>query len=82
MKYMRYRPTTRYTRKDYINCDIMKELQIEPIIDFLQNYRQNWKSYVNRMPRSRLSYQILKNCPVGKRSLGRPFKRWNDLTGP
>ena len=49
----------------------MKELQVESIADFLQNYKQNLKSHVNRMPRSssRLPRQILNYCPVGKRFL-------------
>ncbi|KAJ4449710.1 hypothetical protein ANN_01114 [Periplaneta americana] len=40
MKFMRR--TAGYTRMDHIkNFDIMKELQIEPITEYLQKYRQN-----------------------------------------
>lgn len=81
MRFMRR--TAGYTRMDHIkNFDIMKELQIEPITEYLQKYRQNWRSHVIRMPRSRIPRQILNYHPVGKRSLGRPFKRWQEtVTG-
>ncbi|KAJ4436771.1 hypothetical protein ANN_16903 [Periplaneta americana] len=68
MRFMRR--TAGYMRMDHIrNFDIMKELQIELITEYLQKYRQNWRSHVIRMPRSRIP------C---KRSLGRPFKRWQE----
>ncbi|KAJ4446030.1 hypothetical protein ANN_12716 [Periplaneta americana] len=77
------RRTAGYTRMDHIkNFDIMKEMQIEPITEYLQKYRQNWRSHVIRIPRPRIPRQILNYHPVGKRSLGRPFKRWQEtVTG-
>jgi hypothetical protein len=33
-----------YTNMDYkINTDVMKELNTEPIMNFIQTYRANWK---------------------------------------
>ncbi|KAJ4451139.1 hypothetical protein ANN_02580 [Periplaneta americana] len=77
------RRTAGYTRMDHIrNFDIVKELQIEPITEYLQKYRQNWRSHVIRMHRSRIPRQILNYHPVGKRFLGRPFKHWQEnVTG-
>ncbi|KAJ4432990.1 hypothetical protein ANN_15247 [Periplaneta americana] len=73
------RRTAGYTRLDHIrNFDIMKELQIEPITEYLKKYRQSWRSHIIRMPRSRIPRQILNYHPVGKRSLGTPFKRWQE----
>ncbi|KAJ4435844.1 hypothetical protein ANN_18463 [Periplaneta americana] len=48
---------------------IAKELKITPIYEHLNHYRQKWLNHVNRMDRSRLSRQILRYIPHGRRSL-------------
>ena len=81
MKFLRR--TAGYTKLDKKkNIDIMKELKIDPLLEKIQNYRQNWRSHVLRMPASRIPRQILNYRPQGRRLLGRPMKRWNEtVTG-
>jgi hypothetical protein len=55
------------------NEDILTELQISQIAEFIYQYRKNWKDHVDRIPK-----MILKYHPKGKRNLGRPLKRWKD----
>jgi hypothetical protein len=63
-----------YTRWDHKrNEDILTELQISQITEFIYQYRKNWKEHVDRIPKMILKYQ-----PKGKRNLGRPLKRWKD----
>jgi hypothetical protein len=68
------RRTAGYTRWDHKrNDDILTELQISQITEFMYQYRKNWKEHVDRIPKIILKYQ-----PKGKRNLGRPLKRWKD----
>ena len=41
-------------------------------------YQNNWIQHVYRMPRTRFPRTILNYRPSGKRSLGRPMKRWKE----
>jgi hypothetical protein len=64
------------------NTDVMKETNTESNMNFIENYRAKWKRHSLRMPRWRLPFQMLRYEPKGKRSTGRPFKRWNEnVTG-
>jgi hypothetical protein len=48
----------------------------------IDQYRNNWKQHVQRMDRSLIPQQIITYPPKGKRSLGRPLKRWGEtVTG-
>jgi hypothetical protein len=50
VKYTRI--TAGYTWTDYkTSMYIAKELNINPILDKIQEYRRNWLQYINRMPR-------------------------------
>ena len=40
--------------------------------------RLRWAGYVARMEQSRNAYRVLVGEPEGKRSLGRPRRRWED----
>jgi hypothetical protein len=60
------------------NEDILTELQMSQITEFVYQYRKNWKGHVDRMISDRISKMVLKYQPKGKRSLGRPLKRWKD----
>jgi len=43
-----------YTWTDYkTNAEIVKELNITPVLDKIQNYRKSWIQNVNGMPRKR-----------------------------
>jgi hypothetical protein len=65
-----------YTRWDHkINEDILTELKMSQITEFMYQYRNNWKARVNRMSSDRIPKMILKYQPKGKRNLGRPLKR-------
>jgi hypothetical protein len=55
------------------NEDILTELQISQITEFICQYRKNCKEHVDRIPKMILEYQ-----PKGKRNLGRPLKTWKD----
>jgi hypothetical protein len=64
------------------NEQILKNLIIEPIFKFIQKYRANWKEHIERMDYNRILNNLLNYTPHGKRSLGRPLKRWSEtITG-
>jgi hypothetical protein len=64
------------------NEEILKNLKVEPISKFIQNYRANWKEHIERMNSSRIPNNLLNYRPHGSRSLGRPLKRWREnVTG-
>ncbi|KAJ4443596.1 hypothetical protein ANN_05270 [Periplaneta americana] len=74
MKFMRY--TAGYTKWDHKrNEEVMEELQLEPVINHVKHY-QNWINHLHRMHRDRIPKVMLHYRPNGKRSLGRPKKRW------
>ncbi|KAJ4442157.1 hypothetical protein ANN_12023 [Periplaneta americana] len=65
------------------NVDTLQELKMDPIVNFVQQYRLQWKKHVERMDRTRWPKQILTYVPGGKRKLGRPRKRWHEtVTDP
>jgi hypothetical protein len=71
--------TAGYTRWDLKrNEDILTELQISHITEFIRQYRKNWKEYVDRMSSDRFPEMILKYQPKGRRNLARPLKRRKD----
>jgi hypothetical protein len=60
------------------NEDILTELQISQITEFICQYRTNWKEHADRMGSDKIPKKILKYQPKGKRNLGIPLKRWKD----
>jgi len=56
----------------------MKADIAKPNLKFMENYWCNWKNHAIRMSRWRIPFQILHYQPNGRRSLGRPFKRWHE----
>jgi hypothetical protein len=71
--------TAGYTLWDHKrNKDILTELQILQITEFICQYRKNWNEHVDRMSSDMIPKMILKYQPKGKRNLGRPLKRWKD----
>jgi hypothetical protein len=68
--------TAGYTRWDHKrNEDILTELQMSQITEFIYQYRKNWKEHVDRMSSDTFPKMILKFQPKRKRNLGRPLKR-------
>jgi hypothetical protein len=77
MKFMRR--TAGYTKGDLKrNEEVLKELRVEPILDYICRYQNNWRGHVNRMSRTRIPKAIVYYQPRVKRSLGRPVKRWHE----
>jgi hypothetical protein len=69
-----------YTRHDQLrNEDIRIELGVEPIQDKLSNYRENWKTHLQHVPEERMPKQIVQYQPRDRRTVGRPWKRWNKM---
>jgi hypothetical protein len=54
------------------NEDILKNLKVEPVSKFIQNYRANWKDHIERKDSNRIPNNLLNYRLHGKRSLGRP----------
>jgi len=60
---------------------MQKQLSTDPIMEFIVNYRCNWRNQFLRILRSRFPFQIVCYKPKW-RSLGRPFKSCHEtLTG-
>jgi hypothetical protein len=73
------RRTAGYSRGDHKrNEDILTELQMSQITEFINQYRKNWKEHVDRMSSDNIQKMILKYQPKGKRNIERPLKRWKD----
>jgi hypothetical protein len=61
------RRTAGYTGWDHRRKeDILTELQISQITEFICQYRKNWKQHVDRMGSDRIPKMILKYKPKGK----------------
>ena len=48
------------------------------IVRVIKSRRLRWTGHVARMEESRCAFKILTGKPTGKRSLGRPRRRWED----
>jgi len=60
------------------NTQIANELKTTKILDKLLKYKRNWIQHVNRMPRNRLPRVTKHYSPTGRKSNGRPLKRFLD----
>jgi hypothetical protein len=73
------RRTAGYTRWDHKrNEDILTELQISLITEFIYQYRKNLKEPVDRVSSDRIPKMIKKYQPKEKINLGIPLKRLKD----
>lgn len=65
------------TKRDrFRNTDIRHELNVNSINDVIKEYRKNWKEHLDRMDDNRLPRKAMKYKCKGRRSVGRPRKRW------
>ena len=48
------------------------------IVRVIKSRRLRWVGHVARMDEGRSAFKILTGKPTGKRSLGRPRRRWED----
>jgi hypothetical protein len=75
------RSTMGVTRQDSLaNEAIRKTLNVNSLSDTISKYRDKWFNHIRRMDHSRLPRYMLSYKPNGKRSLGRPRKRWISQT--
>jgi len=74
------RKTAGYTWTDSkTDTEIVKELNIIPVLDKIREYRINWSRHTNGVPRDRLP-RIINNCrPKGRRNQRKPLKRLLDM---
>ena len=73
------RPLAGYTLYDHkTNNSIRKELRITRILDKIDEYRKKWLLHIQRMPQNRIPLKFYNCRPQGRRSIGRPKKRWRE----
>jgi hypothetical protein len=73
------RPLAGHTLKDHkTNDSIRRELQTECILVKIDGYRRNWLLHLQRMPQNRIPLKSHHYSPQGRRTIGRPKKRWCD----
>jgi hypothetical protein len=72
-------PLAGHTVNDHKTKDfIRRELQTECILDKIDEYRRNWLLHLQRMPQHRITLKSYHYSPQGKRTVGRPKKRWRE----
>jgi len=73
------RPLARYTLYDHKTNDyIHREQRITGILDKIDEYRRSWLSHSQRMPQNRIPLKSYYYRPQGRRTIGRPKKRWRE----
>ena len=73
------RPLAGYTLHNHKTNDyIRRELQITGILDKRDEYRRDWLSHLQRMPQNRIPLKSYHYRPHGRRTIGRPKKRWRE----
>jgi hypothetical protein len=60
------------------NQSVREKLGVQNIVLELKQYQREWLQHVERMDTGRIPKQALRYRPQGKRSIGRPRKRWKD----
>ena len=60
------------------SSEILKSLNIEPLLLRIERSQLRWFGHVSRMPQERLLKQALLAKANGRRPLGRPRTRWTD----
>ena len=74
------RPLEGYSLYDHKTNDyIRRELRITGILDKIDEHRRNWLSHVQRMPQNRIPLKSYHYRPQGRRTIGRPKKRWREV---
>ena len=67
------------TRRDRMrNESIWETCGIQNITSWVQRRRTEWSMHISRMAGDRLVRKVHDGIPEGKRSRGRPMKRWRD----
>ena len=55
---------------------VREELEVEPILEYVERNQLRWFGHVRRMEEGERSRRILEWRPEGRRPAGRPRKRW------
>ena len=72
-------PLAGYTLHDHKTKEsVRRELQTECILDKIDEYRRNWLLHLQRMPLNRIPLKAYHYRPQGRRTTGRPKKRWRE----
>jgi len=73
------RPLAGYTLYDQKTNDyIRRELRFTGILDKRDEYRRNWLQHLQIIPQNRIPLKSYRYRTQGKRTIGRPKKRWRD----
>lgn len=68
-----------YTKMDRKrNIEIRQELEVEDVNEMIREYRRKWREHVERMEDDRIPKRIWNYKAKGRRTAGRPRKRWAD----
>ena len=74
-----WRPLAGHTFNDHkTNDSIRRELRTDCILDKIDEYGRNWLLHLQRMPQNRIPLKSYHYSPQGKRTIGRPKKRWRE----
>jgi hypothetical protein len=60
------------------NQSAREKLGLQNIVLEIKQYHREWLQHVERMGTGRIPKQATRYRPKGKRSIGRPRKRWKD----
>lgn len=61
---------------------IRRNCQTENVADWVSNRKKEWNNHINRMDNNRIVRIARDNSPIGRRSVGRPKRRWKDNLNP
>jgi CRISPR/Cas system CSM-associated protein Csm2 small subunit len=74
-----WRPIAGYTLYDHkTNDSVRRELQTECILDKIDEHRRNWLLHLQRMPLNQIPLKSYHYRPQGRKTIGRPKKRWRE----
>jgi exonuclease III len=60
------------------SSDIRENLQVSPLLLWIERSQLKWLGHLIRMPPERLVKQVYEAIPTGKRPRGRPRRRWKN----
>lgn len=60
------------------SADLRRKAGVTAINEWVADRRQKWNEHIDRMSESRMVRIARDNSPTGRRSVGRPRKRWSD----
>jgi hypothetical protein len=64
------------------NQSVREKFGVQNTVLEIKQYQAEWLQHVERMGTDRITRQALKYRPKGKRSTGRPRKRWKEQLHP